>query len=199
VDSLTRVVNETELNTASLPWFAVHARFSSESVVTKCLAVKGYEAYLPTYTIVRRWCDRNKELERPLFPGYLFCRMDPAYRLPILVTPGVIGILGVGKVPIPIPDREIAAIQTALKSGLPVLPHPYLREGDAIVITEGPLRNIEGFLVANKNSHRVIVNVPLLQRAVSVEVQRDWVKARPYPGSNAYLDCGRDAVSQTTE
>jgi transcription antitermination factor NusG len=167
--------SETQQKTARLPWFAVQVRCSGESVVSKLLAFKEFETYLPTYRVVRRFCDRNKALDLPLFSGYLFCRIDPAQRLPVLITPGVAGILGVGRVPVPIPDREIIAIETALKSGLSVRPHPYLREGDKVLITEGPLRNVEGVLLSHKNSYRVIVNVPLLQRAVSVELERDWI------------------------
>jgi transcription antitermination factor NusG len=172
----TNTSHETH-RTACLPWFAVHVRCSGESVVSKLLAFKGFETYLPTYRVMRRFCDRNKALDYPLFSGYLFCRINPAQRLPVLTTHGVVGILGIGKVPVAIPDREIMAIETALKSGYSVRPHPYLREGDKVLITEGPLRNIEGILVAYKNSYRVIVNVPLLQRAVSVELERDSITA----------------------
>jgi transcription antitermination factor NusG len=169
------ISNETQRIANGLPWFAVQVRCSGESVVSKLLALKGFETYLPTYRVLRRLCDRKKALDCPLFSGYLFCRINPAQRLPVLITPGVAGILGVGKVPVPIPDREIMAIETALKSGLTVRPHPYLREGAKVLITEGPLRNVQGVLLSHKNSYRVIVNVPLLQRALSVELERDWI------------------------
>lgn len=199
---MTQIVHafhDSNLNVTALPWFAVHVRPCAEGIVSKVLSLKGYETYLPTYKVVRRWCDRNKEVELPLFTGYLFCRIDLARRLPVLITSGVVEILGVGKVPVPIPDSEIAAIETALRSGLPIRPHPYLSEGDNIVITEGPLRNLQGFLITNKNSSRVIVNISLLQRAVSVELERGWVTARRGPRPEIYVDGARGAVAQRCE
>ena len=87
-----------------LPWFALRVRSNFEKVTSQILRQKGYEAFLPTYFSRNRWSDRVKTVERPLFPGYLFCRFDQADRLPILVTPGVVGVVGLGKIPVPIPD-----------------------------------------------------------------------------------------------
>ena len=65
----------------------------------------------------------SKNSELPLFPGYLFCRFDVRDRLlPILTTPGVIGIVGAGKTPVPVDDEEIEAIRAILRSGLAVQP-----------------------------------------------------------------------------
>ena len=73
---------------------------------------------MPVYKSSRRWSDRVKALELPLFPGYVFCRLNPQHRLPILTIPGALYFAGNGKVPVPIDDAEIAAIQTAVHSGL---------------------------------------------------------------------------------
>ncbi len=74
------------------PWFALQTRSRYEHFVAAMLRGKGYELFLPVYTCQRRWSDRIKELELPLFPGYLFCRFNPLDRFPILVTPGVIQV-----------------------------------------------------------------------------------------------------------
>ena len=100
----------------SYPWFALQTRCRYESFVAKQLAHKGYEILLPLYECRRRWSDRIKELELPLFPGYVFCRFNPLVRLPILMTPGVIQVVGIGRSPVPVDDAEIAAIQTAVQS-----------------------------------------------------------------------------------
>jgi len=81
------------------PWFALLVRASREKTASLLLENAGYECYLPTSKYMRRWSDRIKEIEVPLFPGYLFCRMNPHNRLPVLMTPGVIQIVGVGKNP----------------------------------------------------------------------------------------------------
>src|SRR5579859_2892809 len=76
------------------PWFALQVRMRHEALVTAHLNGKGYEWFLPLYKSRKRWSDRVKETELPLFPGYLFCRFDPQNRLPILKTPGVTQIVG---------------------------------------------------------------------------------------------------------
>jgi len=74
---------------SSYPWYALQVRSRYEKIVASTLLSKGYEGFLPLYSQRRRWSDRMKELELPLFPGYLFCRFDVNKRLPILVTPGL--------------------------------------------------------------------------------------------------------------
>src|SRR3989442_10827151 len=94
----------------SYPWFALQTRCRYESFVAKQLAHKGYEILLPLYECRRRWSDRIKELELPLFPGYVFCRFNPLVRLPILMTPGVIQVVGVGKSPV---DRKSTRLNSS--------------------------------------------------------------------------------------
>jgi len=63
---------------------------------------QGFECFLPKYKSVREWSDRKKEVEQPLFPGYLFCRFDYTQRRPVVVTPGVLQVVGCGRTPTPI-------------------------------------------------------------------------------------------------
>lgn len=157
------------------PWFALHTKSRCESVVATQLRGKGYELFLPKYKSRRRWSDRVKELELPLFPGYLFCRFNPLDRLPILVTPGVLHIVGTGKKPIPVDDAEISAIQTLMRSGLPSQPWPCPQVGQRVRVECGPLSRIEGILQNFKGGHRIVLSVALLQRSVAVEVDESWV------------------------
>jgi transcription antitermination factor NusG len=83
-------------------WFALHVRTRYETRVASFLEGKGYQLFLPVHTCRKRWSDRIKNVETPLFPGYLFCRLDPQDRLPILKTPGVIQIAGYNRVPVPV-------------------------------------------------------------------------------------------------
>ncbi len=138
---------------------------------------KGFEEFLPLYRSRRRWSDRVKELDLPLFPGYLFCRFDVQDRLlPILTTPGVISIVGAGKTPVAVSAEEIAAVQAIVRSGLPAQPWPCLAVGSTVFIERGPLAGIEGIALNVDKAYRLVVSVPLLQRAVAVEIERDWVR-----------------------
>ncbi len=157
------------------PWFAIMARTGREKNATLLLENAGYECLLPVSKYTRRWSDRMKEVEVPLFPGYLFCRMDPQNRLPVLMTPGVIQIVGVGKSPIPVDEEEIAAIQRVVKNGLSTMPWPYLQVGRVARIEEGPLRGMTGIIVRIKSGMKLVLSVSLLQRSVAVELDRSWV------------------------
>ena len=130
---------------------------------------------MPLYTARRRWTDRVKELQLPLFDGYVFCKLNLLYRMPALTIPGVIQFVGIGKTPVPIGEEEILALQSVIKSGLPSMPWPYLKVGQKVRVEHGPLRDLEGILLQAKGSHRLVLSVSLLQRSVAVEVDRDCV------------------------
>jgi transcription antitermination factor NusG len=161
-----------------LSWYALRVQSRLGIVASTTLRGKGYEEFLPLYRSRRRWSDRIKELELPLFPGYLFCRFDVNHRLmPILTTPGVIGIVGAGKIPVPVGEDEIAAIRVILRSGLAAQPWPSLSVGSKVYIEGGPLAGVEGIITNTDKVYRLIVSVSLLQRSVGVEINREW--ARP--------------------
>ena len=166
-------------NEMSYPWFALQVRSRYESIVTTQLTGKDYEWFLPIYKCRRRWSDRFKEIERPLFPGYVFCRLDPLNRLPILTIPGVALIVGIAKTPIPIDETEIAAIQAVVKSEIPSQPWPFLKIGQRVRIEYGPLCGLEGILLDFKGQHRLVLSVTLLQRSVAVQVEGAWVTPLP--------------------
>src|SRR5512146_1001360 len=92
-------------------WAAVQVRANHEFGVAKHLAVRGCEYFLPATHSIRQWSDRKKELCRPLFPGYLFCRYAPEWRHAILSAPGVVRIVGWCGEPEPVDEHEVEAIR----------------------------------------------------------------------------------------
>jgi transcriptional antiterminator NusG len=159
------------------PWFAILARTSREKTAALLLENAGYECFVPISKFKRQWSDRIKEVEVPLFPGYFFCRMDPDNRLPVLMTPGVIQIVGVGKTPIPVDEEEVAAIQRVGKSGLATMPWPYIEVGHVARIEDGPLRGLTGIVVKIKSGMKLVLSVSLLQRSVALEIERQWISS----------------------
>ena len=160
---------------AGLPWFALQVRSRRETLVANHLEGHGYDCFLPLYKSKRRWSDRVKEIERPLFPGYLFCRLNLCHRGPVLMTPGVLQIVGVGRTPMPVEEREMESVRQVLYSGLPSLPWPYMHLGEKVRVNYGSLVNLEGILVNFKGSNRVVLSVTLLQRSVALEVDLAWL------------------------
>src|SRR5271163_1799064 len=132
-DTGTRL-NQEESNSSarSASWFALQIRARQEFRISEHLRSNGFEGFLPTYRLNKRWSDRIKEVESPLFPGYLFCRFDPLDRLPILKIPGVIQIVGFNRRLVAVDEDEIRAIQALVASGIPNHPCPYLEVGDKV-------------------------------------------------------------------
>jgi transcription antitermination factor NusG len=139
------------------------------------LRSKGLETLLPTYTTKRKWSDRFKVVESPLFPGYVFCRFDVHNRLPVLITPGVISVVGRGKTPVAVDDAEIFSIQAAMGSGIHMEPWPYVEIGERVRIKDDVLDGMEGILTSFKGSHRVVISVTLLRRSVALDIDRSRI------------------------
>jgi transcription antitermination factor NusG len=116
-----------------------------------------------------------KEVEQPLFPGYLFSRFDFLNCRSLLMTPGVLQVLGNGRSAIPVEEGELESIRQALRSGLPNQPWPYLQVGERVQVNYGSLNNLKGILINFKGSHRVVLSVTLLQRSVAMEIDLAWV------------------------
>jgi transcription antitermination factor NusG len=168
---------------SDLPWFALRVKSNYEKPVSAVLRGKGFEEFLPMYRVKRRWSDRIKVVDLPLFPGYLFCRLDLNRRWALLTTPGFLYLVGKGKTPEPMDEREIVAIQSVLRSGLAALPWPSLVVGQKVRLERGPLRGVEGVVAKIAHQHRIYVNVTLLRRSISVEVEPDWIRTVSTPNS----------------
>jgi transcription antitermination factor NusG len=170
---------ESKSAETALMWYAVQTRSNSERLVHRVLEEKGYELFLPMYGEQRRWSDRVKQINIPLFPGYVFCRLDSRNRLPILQSPGVVRIVGNGNLPLPISEEEIEAVKNVVKSNLPYIPWPSLVPGHRVVVDRGPLTGLQGVLLRVRHGHRLVVSISMLQRAVAVELDANWVRPLP--------------------
>jgi len=156
-------------------WYALQVRTRWESSTSLLLAGKGYQTLLPTYGAKKSWSGRVRDVNAPLFPGYVFCQFDAHDRLPVLVTPGVISVVGRGKVPVPVEDVEITAIQAIAASGFHAEPWPYLEIGQKVRIESDSLRGLEGILINFKGNDRIVLSVSLLRRSVALEIDRSAV------------------------
>ncbi len=167
--------DHTPTNAAELPWFAIQVRPRYEKQVAQSIESKNIRTFLPLYAARHRWSDRTKEVHVPLFDGYVFCQLDPSVRMPVLVTPGVLHFVGIGKTPVAVEPSEIAAIQRLVQFGSVIRPWPFLKNGDRVRVDDGPLRNTEGILLSGGDGDLVVVSVTLLQRSVAVKVDRAWL------------------------
>lgn len=151
-------------------WYALTVRHQHERRTAQALATSGWETLVPLYRTKRRWSDRVKEIDLPLFAGYVLCRFERTDRIRVEDTPGVARIVEFGGQPAALSEREVADIRAVASSKLPLTPWPYLQEGDRVRVDRGPLKGLEGTLVRHRDPWRLVVGVELLQRAIAVEV-----------------------------
>jgi transcription termination/antitermination protein NusG len=162
-------------------WFALWTHSHAEQIAQEHLIGRGFHTFLPMMWTWSRRAGIQHLIRVPMFPGYLFLRhaLDRNSHVEIRKTRGVVRILGERwDCPAVVPEAEIEAIERVLGAGLPVFPHSYLREGQRVRITEGPLADVEGVLIRVKpNKGHLVLSVDLLQRSVAVEV--DCMRVAP--------------------
>ena len=162
-----------------MTWYVLYTRPRHEKQVHQELCNNGLDAFLPTFKVRRRWSDRYKIVEEPLFKNYVFVNLDDFTRhsAATLRPYGAISFVMFDGKPAPIPQLEIDAIRRLVESELPYNLHPYLKVGRKVRVRLGPLQGCEGILIRKKNIARLVLSVHLLQQSVSVEVDADVVEA----------------------
>lgn len=161
---------------ATASWYAVYTKHQHEKKSAALLARKGIEVFLPTYRSMHQWKDRKKVLVLPLFPSYVLVKTDLVDKLQILETPGVFYLVeSIGRA-CPIPEEDIEWIRAVTQSNREIEPHLFLQHGDRVCIRSGALAGVQGMLVRVKNQHRVVINIELLRKAVSLEIDIENVE-----------------------
>lgn len=156
-------------------WYAIRVRSNHERTTSDILAGKGFPTFFPRYQGHRFPSASSRLIDIPLFPGYIFARFDAQDRLPVLMTPGLVSIVGFGKMPAPLAEADIQAIQRMVDSGLRVQPWPFLQVGQRVCVHAGPLVGLEGLVLSLRKDCRLIISIHLLQRSVAAEIDRNWV------------------------
>lgn len=157
----------------SVNWFAVYTSSHHEKRVAAQFTERRIETFFPLYSARHRWKNRcAMNLELPLFPSYVFVRIHPRERARVLEVPGVISLVGSGRIPTSLPDFEIEALRSAIGQEK-IEPHPYLVVGTRVRIWRGPMSGMEGILVRRKSNFRVVLALDLILQCVAVEVDED--------------------------
>jgi transcription antitermination factor NusG len=147
-----------------------------EKHVSEILSDRQIETFLPLYRTTKQWKkSRPVVLELPLFPTYVFVRIERQARGSVLATPGVLSIVGSSKEAWPLPDFEIAALRSGLLERK-IEPHPYLVIGERVRIIAGVMAGVEGVLARKKNEFRVVLSLDTIMQRVAVEVGTDEVE-----------------------
>lgn len=174
----------------SQQWFAAHTGSCQEKRVALHLSARNIEFFLPVHRVISAWKNGLRvPIERPMFPGYVFVKIERGSRVRVVELPGVHSIVGAGREPIALPSEEIEA----LRQGIHLRnaePHPYLNVGDRATIRTGPLAGMTGIVVRKKNGYRLVLSVDLIMKSVSVEVDGQELEGFPTLGVSHNFECG---------
>jgi transcription antitermination factor NusG len=147
-------------------------RSRHEKVAAAAIQAAGIETFLPLMTQVHQWSDRRKPVEVPMFPGYLFVRIQtlPELVLRVLQSPGVVTFVGNGAGATPIADDEINNFRTAIVGKVACTPYPFLKIGDRVRVVGGAFNGVEGVLVGRGPQSKLILSISLIQRSIAISV-----------------------------
>lgn len=153
-------------------WFAIQSRPRHEKKVNSSLIDRGISSFLPLHREKRRWSDRQKWIELPLFSQYLFVRVPGSAesRVQVLQTPGVVQFVGAPGRGTPIPDEQIESLQSIVAHRIPLMPHEFVQVGERVRIRGGALDGIEGVLSAVRSDRSLVISVDLVQKSVAIRI-----------------------------
>ncbi len=157
-------------------WIVVRSKPRSEKVAHNELVKKNIESYLPLLKERRKWSDRKKWVEFPLFSSYLFARIDIKDSIFVLQTQGVNTIVKFGKQIAIVQNSVIEAIRLAMEGGYELEPVEYFVEGNIVEVVAGPMKGVKGIVAKLKGQNRLIIKIDAIQQALSIQIESKFIR-----------------------
>jgi transcription antitermination factor NusG len=157
-------------NTPNPQWYVAFTRPQTEKKVAKSISDMGIECFLPLHTVVRQWSDREKKIEIPLFPNYVFIKVEEAVRYSLFSVKDLVKFVSFEKKPVVIRDKEIMVIKNALDPAFEVSRETYVEEGMKVKITHGCFGGMEGIIKKVNSRTRFVVKIDVLMQAFSFNI-----------------------------
>lgn len=154
-------------------WVVLHSRPRCEKKAVDFCSRSGISSYLPLQKKTHRYGGRVRTFSSPLFPGYVFCVVDPEQKRLLRQNQHVANLLDVW-------DQQqlvlqLQQIQRALEVGDVVEVMPYLESGKMVRVKAGPFKGLEGLVIRVKSKAKVVINVDMIRQAVAVEVDSSFL------------------------
>jgi len=167
----------TKENNDKRSWYVIYVRSKHEKNVHSALLNKGIDASLPMKTVVRRWSDRKKKVQLPLFRGYVFVNIDLKIdNLNVLQTPGVVKFIGIRKEPSRIPDEQIHWIHLMETESAMVRNEKEIPVGQRVHVMAGPFKGIKGVVKRVGGKSRLVVLIESIMQTVSVDIKPEYIE-----------------------
>jgi transcription antitermination factor NusG len=149
-------------------WCVLHTKSRQEKVVSDALAAVGAAHFLPLVRHVRYYGKRKALVEMPLFPGYVFLRGSKMLAYEANQTQRIARVIDVfDQAQL---DWELRNLSLALGAAAELDPYPYLVAGAKVEVRAGPFRGLQGVVDSRMKQNRLLLQVKMLGRAVSVEI-----------------------------
>ena len=159
-----------------LKWIAVRSKPRAEKAAFDQLIKNDIEAYLPLIKKKRKWSDRKKWVDFPLFSSYLFAKIELKNSIYVLQTYGVNTIVKFNNTILTIPENVIKSIQLAIEGGYELQSVEFFTRGDDVEVIGGPLKGTKGIVIEKKKGHRLVIKIDALQQAVAVHIDSKFLQ-----------------------
>ena len=156
-------------------WYAFYTKSRHEKSVNSILEEQGYEVYLPLLKERKKWSDRKKWIEYPLFKSYIFIKIEAKDSIFVLKTPGIVKIVKFGRNFTPIMDETINALRKMIIGDYNPEPTDYFVSGDPVIIKDGPLKGLKGEIITMHNQDRFIIRIDAIQQSISLKIKRAFL------------------------
>ena len=162
----------------STNWYVLTTRSRHEKKSEQFLKNRGFEVFLPLQKVMRKWIDRKKMVEVPLFSGYLFIRYDESKRFDVLNTPGIVRFLRYNNMDATISDSQVEAIKMALNEipdEINVIDQ-HFSEGEEIRIKSGPFKGFYGKIIQYNNNRKIMISIDSIGKSILIEIGKTSVE-----------------------
>lgn len=159
-----------------MPWFVLYTKSRNEKKVAEQLAKKGIEVFCPLIKKERKWSDRKKIVEEPLFKSYCFVNLAENEREKVFDTPGVVRYLFWLKKPAIVKQKEIDLIKDLLNE----FDHELLEVSDfhiddAVIINSGIFFGNDGQIV-DMQGKKIVVKIASLKLSITIDLTKNKVQ-----------------------
>ncbi|MFZ5493818.1 MAG: transcription termination/antitermination protein NusG [Verrucomicrobiota bacterium] len=158
-------------------WFVCHTRPRCEKKFDDLVERERFDHYLPLIRSVRRYGTQKKTFTKPLFPGYVFVRIEPAKKTRIYQQDLLVRAMLVENEPVFL--RQLEDVKTICASGLEAAVHPLMKKGTHVRVVGGPLHGLEGYVDNPANPQGIVVSVDVLQQGLLVRLPLESLQILP--------------------
>ncbi len=158
-------------------WFAVHVRPRCEKKLAALLVTEKITFYLPLVNSVRHYARQSKTHTKPLFPGYVFVRVDPDLKPRIYTQEHVARAITITDQAAF--EKQLSAVRLIVGSGYTLTVMPFLAKGRMVRVMHGPLKGLEGFIDTAASPKGIVIAIDVLRQGVLVPLPLTSLKVLP--------------------